>query len=217
MYLTRLSLNPRRRGARGLLASPHAMHAAVVSGFAPEQGLVADDSTGRVLWRVDVDGHDTRLFVVSPLEPDLTHVVEQAGWPTTSSWLTRKYQPLLDQLSVGQLWAFRLRGNTVKQARDVGKRVGHVTAEQQVEWLMTRAGRHGFVVRELPDGTPEVVVSRRENSRFHRGDDVVTLATAQFDGVLEVVDVESMRLALIGGIGRAKGYGCGLLTLARPS
>ena len=44
----------------------------------------------------------------------------------------------------------------------------------------------------------------------------VTLRQAQFDGTLTVTDVESLQGALINGIGRGKGYGCGLLTLRRP-
>ena len=35
-----------------------------------------------------------------------------------------------------------------------------------------------------------------------------------FDGSLTVTDPEKLRHALSNGIGRAKGYGCGMLTLA---
>jgi CRISPR system Cascade subunit CasE len=40
------------------------------------------------------------------------------------------------------------------------------------------------------------------------------LSTAVFEGQLEITDTEAMRRSLTGGIGPAKGYGCGLLTLA---
>ena len=33
MFLTKMPINPRRRGARNLLASPQALHAAVMAGF----------------------------------------------------------------------------------------------------------------------------------------------------------------------------------------
>lgn len=38
---------------------------------------------------------------------------------------------------------------------------------------------------------------------------------AQFDGALQIEDPERLRTALTAGMGRAKAYGCGLMTL-RP-
>lgn len=70
-------------------------------------------------------------------------------------------------------------------------------------------------------GGDHVLVSQRHDDRFGRVDvDVgrrrrVTLRIAQFDGVLEVTDAAVLRGALLSGMGRAKGYGCGLMTL-RP-
>lgn len=45
----------------------------------------------------------------------------------------------------------------------------------------------------------------------------MTLSTATSDGTLEVLDSQTLGTALVHGIGRAKGYGCGLLTLASPT
>lgn len=41
------------------------------------------------------------------------------------------------------------------------------------------------------------------------------LVKARYRGCLEVRDPQKLRQVLVGGIGRSKGYGCGLLTLAR--
>ena len=61
-------------------------------------------------------------------------------------------------------------------------------------------------------------ISEQRTDRFSRDDGErrrqVTLATVAFDGVLEVSDPGALREALASGIGPAKGYGCGLLTLA---
>jgi CRISPR system Cascade subunit CasE len=38
--------------------------------------------------------------------------------------------------------------------------------------------------------------------------------SAQFDGILQVVDVDKMHAAIANGIGSAKGFGFGLLSLA---
>lgn len=213
MYLTRFAINPARRQARFLLGSPQAMHAAVLASFPPT------DQTERVLWRVDRDGHATWLYVLSPRQPQMTHLAEQAGWSDRSTWATRPYGPLLDRLDTDQTWAFRLTANpvhTITRESDGRKiRVGHVTAAQQLQWLADRSKDNGFDIH-THQGEPAVTVSNRLKRTFKRGNGTVTLVTAQFDGHLHVTDPDALRRALTAGIGRAKAYGCGLLTLANP-
>lgn len=60
---------------------------------------------------------------------------------------------------------------------------------------------------------PEVVVRDSQTVDFIRQGSTVTLTSAVYDGVLAVDDPALLRVALLDGIGRAKGYGFGLLTL----
>ncbi|WP_405466670.1 type I-E CRISPR-associated protein Cas6/Cse3/CasE [Streptomyces jietaisiensis] len=132
--------------------------------------------------------------------------------------------------------ATRLKEGADKGGRPRGARVAHRTAVQQLEWLLKRCERHGFTI---PDATatppapglqteaqnlsvgPAVTVVSRDILRFHKHPDGprVTLSTATFEGHLRVADPETLRATLLGGIGPAKGYGQGLLTLAplRPN
>jgi CRISPR system Cascade subunit CasE len=220
MYLTHFALNPARRGTHKLLGSPQVMHAAVLSSFAPQTTLTAsEEGSARVLWRIDrITKTCASLYISSPEKPDLTHLVEQAGWPTTQTWQTRDYTPLLDRLNSGQRWGFRLKANPVHAVRVVeGKRtkpLGHVTAAQQENWLTTRVHKFGFSLSTSAADTPDLVIHDRETVRFSRQGGTVTLTTATFDGILDITDAAALRTALMTGIGRAKGYGCGLLTLA---
>ncbi|XVU29157.1 type I-E CRISPR-associated protein Cas6/Cse3/CasE [Actinoplanes sp. CA-054009] len=218
MFLTRFQINPARRGARKLLSSPQAMHAGVRAAFAqPEDYELAGS---RTLWRLDTPTTATvYLYVVSPGRPDLTHLVEQAGWPTTSAWDTREYDPLLATLRPGQRWAFRLTANPVHSGRKTPEsketqRFGYLREAEQEEWLLKRAARCGFTVATQRDGRPNLRLHRKQNQSFKRGAHSVTLTTVTYDGVLEVTDGDSFRAALVNGIGHAKAYGCGLLTLA---
>ncbi|SDQ52500.1 type I-E CRISPR-associated protein Cas6/Cse3/CasE [Quadrisphaera sp. DSM 44207] len=218
MYLTRFAINPARRGSWTLLASPQAMHAAVLAAFPPGAASGAAQD-GRVLWRVDRgEQHRADLYLASPTQPDLTHLVEQAGWPATQTWQTRDYRPLLYRVQAGQRWVFRLTANPVHSARvrdgEDTKPLAHVTAAQQQQWLIDRTERLGFHVAAGARGEPGVVVRDRRTARFTRQGKTVTVAMATFDGVLEVLDPDALRTALVRGVGRAKGYGCGLLTLA---
>ena len=77
--LTRIYLNPARRGGRKLILNPQAMHAAVRAAFPPD----TDESRGRILWRLDHHEHAHTLYIVGPERPDVANIVEQAGWHTT--------------------------------------------------------------------------------------------------------------------------------------
>lgn len=229
MYLTRMHLNPARRGTRSLLASPQRMHAAVMCAFAP--GTPLDGPEGRLLWRVDRGKNPSvTLYLSSVGRPDLTHVVEQAGWPTAPSpWQTVDSSPLLARLAPGQEWAFRLTANPVHSVRSPdggrGKRLGHVTVTHQHEWLLSRAAGLGFEVvdssaeRSLDEKpAPQLAIHSRDRLNFTRRTDgagqSITIHVATFDGQLRITDAELLRTALTHGVGRAKGYGCGLITVA---
>ncbi|GAA2689099.1 MULTISPECIES: type I-E CRISPR-associated protein Cas6/Cse3/CasE [Actinosynnema] len=216
MHLSRFEVNTARRAARALLASPQELHAGVMAAFTP---AASAPERGRVLWRVDHHQHRTVLFVVSPHRPDLTHLVERVGWPSTRTWDTRDYRPLLDRLAARQTWAFRLKANPTRSIRRTPgsartQRFGHVTAGQQTTWLLDRAERHGFTVPLGEQEEPDVAVRERELVVFQGRGGNVTLATAVFEGHLTVTDPDALRAVLAEGLGAAKGYGCGLLTLA---
>ncbi|GAA3750315.1 type I-E CRISPR-associated protein Cas6/Cse3/CasE [Salinactinospora qingdaonensis] len=239
MHLTRFRINTHRVGARKLLSSPQVMHAAVMSSFA--EVLPSDSNGPRVLWRVDRnDKAEVFLYIVSPVKPDLTHMVEQAGWPSTGTWQTYDYAPFLSRLSKGDTWQFRLTANPVHSIRrtpsEPTKVTAHVTPRHQIGWLLKRQESAGFRVvekseeqRRLPEGDEyELIVRDRRNSAFHKSGSArsggrqgggerrkpVSLTTATFDGRLEVTDPEALRRTLTAGLGRGKAYGCGLMTLA---
>lgn len=226
MYLTRFRLNTQRLGARRLLSSPQMLHAAVLSSFADSPPVGGDGP--RVLWRLDRTGKaETHLFIVSPDRPDLTHLVEQAGWPTTGRWQTYDYSPFLSRLREGDEWAFRLTANPVHTIRrteeEPTKITAHVGPRHQQHWLLKRQEVAGFKIVEKPkerrlleDDTHELLVHNQRQIAFKKNGHAkpVTLVTATFDGKLQVTDPIALRRTLTCGLGRAKAYGCGLMTLA---
>lgn len=224
--LSRMYLNPQKRQARKLMSNPQAMHAAVRAAFPPD----IDETEARVLWRLDRRNHEHTLYIVGPETPDAGHLVEQAGWDTRPPQ-TADYSRLLSSLMVGQNWRFEIVANPVKNIAGErgtrGKVVPHVTPEQQLSWLAERSGVAGFRLRTLPNAEEtallDAAVIGRDNLSFFRNVEPsgkkrgrVSLRTARFRGHLEVTDVDKLRHTLTHGMGRARAYGCGLLTLARP-
>ncbi|MFE7961198.1 type I-E CRISPR-associated protein Cas6/Cse3/CasE [Streptomyces sp. NPDC057413] len=249
-YLSKIALNPRRRAAAALLSSPHRLHAAILS------GLAVQPVTERVLWRLERSTpHRAEVLVLTESRPSWAHLVDDAGWPGADGGapLIADYTPLLDRITRGREFAFRLTANPVQSvprptrpseqqaarlkeeanhgSRQRGFRVAHRTTAQQLQWLLKRSERHGFTI---PDATttppapglhsedqklsagPAVTIVSRDILRFHKRPDGprVTLSTATFEGRLRVTDPDTLRASLLGGIGPAKGYGQGLLTLA---
>lgn len=159
-------------------------------------------------------------------------------------WATRPYDAFLDRIREGRRYSFRLVANPVVSRVAIrgrsgdSRRIPHLTALQQAAWLIgadayagldeeppsvfaagrpSRAERNGFRVPfDERWGEPMMEVSDMRVRRFRRGPDGpdVTLATARYDGVLEVTDADALRGALVNGIGHGKGFGCGMLTLA---
>ncbi|MEV7980191.1 type I-E CRISPR-associated protein Cas6/Cse3/CasE [Streptomyces sp. NPDC086519] len=251
-FLTRFRVNTARPGARRLLSSPQTMHAAVMASFPdllPSDGPQREEP--RVLWRLDHRARaEVLLYIVSPHRPDLTHLVEQAGWPAAAvpdnpGWQTRPYSPFLERLADGDRWAFRLTANpvhTIRRTADEPRKItAHLTSVHQMRWLIDRQEKCGFRILEktddkrlLPGGTThhgkhehhgdryELSVANQHNLAFDKSRDAdgnrrgkpVTLVTVTYDGRLEVTDPALLRRTLTQGIGRAKAYGCGLITLA---
>ena len=213
MYLSRIKLDTKRRETLQALESPQLFHGAVEQSF--------DGSRQRNLWRTDWVGDACHLLVLSAGKPNLTRVAEQFGDVNTGiSFEAKEYYPLLERLQAGQTWKFRLRANPVHSSPSEkegdgkrGKLYAHVTQEQQKMWLMKRATSYGFSLE-----SDQFDVVHTQWVKFRKSGDSnreVTLRTATFEGVLTITDADIFRQSLVNGIGRAKAYGCGLLTIAR--
>jgi CRISPR system Cascade subunit CasE len=162
MYLSRISLNIKRRETMRALASPQLMHGAVERSF--------EGDRLRNLWRIDWLGDVCYLLVLSAKQPDFTHIADQFGY-LDEAWETKNYDTLLARLKVGESWRFRLRANPIRssfkekdETTGRGKVFAHVTQEQQRKWLIMRANTCGFKLEEN-----EFDVMHTEWKKFYKG------------------------------------------------
>lgn len=213
MYMSRMYLNPQRRQTRELLANPQKLHAAVLSSFPPQSSEITDE--GRVLWRVDQHRESVALYVVSPAVPSFEHLQEQAGWSQEQSWQSSDYTAMLNRIVKGQKYAFRLTANPVHTVTEGGvkRRKAHITPEHQLGWLTAREDQFGASFTSEA-GEITAITTKSERRVFKREKRTVTIQQVTFEGSLEVIDANKLRDVLCNGIGKARGYGCGLLTLA---
>ena len=214
MYLSRLIFNPRSRQARQLAADPYQLHRAVMKGF-PEL-LPAGE---RVLHRLET-GRDTPVLLVqSALAPDWSTLDPAVLLPPDpfDPRPNPAVKPVELPLQAGQRLAFRLWANpTLKKVRrdENGERRNSNRApllreDEQVEWLRKRAGMGGFTVLGVTVGQ-----TQEQKLWKKKGTPPITLVTVQFDGILRVDRPDALREAVLAGLGPAKAFGCGLLSLA---
>jgi CRISPR system Cascade subunit CasE len=212
MYLSRLTLNPHSRQVQRELGNLYQLHRTIMSGF---PATLPDDE--RVLFRLDADprGDELTLLIQSIHEPDWAPVInaDQGRYLRVTPETPKHFQP---DLPTGSLLRFRLRANpTVKKQRDDhknGNRVPLLREDEQTAWLDRKSEQHGFRVLQVQvTGKDELSGWKKEENKSHK----LQLYTAQFDGMLQVTDRERFTAAIAQGIGPAKGFGCGLLSIAR--
>ena len=206
MYLSRIKLDTSRTETMRALAAPSVFHGAIES---------ADDARTRKLWRLDTLYGEQILLILSENKFDLTSVAEQFGYD--SSFESKSYDGLLERITNGSRWHFRLKANPTIQKYDEkrgrGKVLAHITTEHQGEWLKKQAEKNGFSLNDeewIVTGSRWYVFRKNRNNKYR-----VKMLAATYEGVLTVADAAAFRDALVKGIGREKAFGMGMLTVTR--
>jgi len=203
MYLSQLLINRQHRQARRDLSDRYELHRTLLCAF--PQDLPADE---RVLYRVEQAGRQPFVTVLAQSQtlPDWAKA-ERLSDPRylCKQPATRAVEP---RVSAGLRLPFRLQANpTIK--RDGKRHAIHVEDELR-RWLQRKGGMHGFTVE--PATLRCVKLGKQHGKRRQQ-----TWHLAQFDGVLQVTQPESFVAGLRGGIGSAKAFGCGLLSVPYPA
>lgn len=220
---SRVVINPHHRSVIRICGSRERLHAVIARATNSD-----DRREGRTLWRLDQGKHGfkPRLYIVSSSTPQISVFQEELGIKP-SDMSSCDYGQFLQRLECEQQWCFRLTANPTRTKPSDGfKTRGHRfplhSREEREQWLfkkMRQIGCH-MTINRLEQ--PEVMITGDEIVSFSKPNRSpksrpVELSLATFDGILAVDNPNLLRRALIEGIGPAKAYGCGLLTLAPPT
>lgn len=226
MFLSRIELRSRRSGAEGI--DPYKLHQLIWEALTSDSG-----ATRPFLFRADVQSsNDAPPRIVCLVQSNI-----EADWNALKDiLLDARQKPFEPQFTTGQHLQFFLRANPTRARKDInatkpqkakdraalqqrGKRVGLMDPMEQLSWLQRKAASGGFeLLGSEPDGqmgrSVLIVGSRpwkwqsKGRSASHQG--------ADFHGILRVTDPKLFLETLRAGIGPAKGFGFGLLSVARP-
>lgn len=206
MYLSRLKLNPCNRTTRELNLNPYLLHQAVFRAF-PN---IADGEAGRILYRLDInrDGNIS-LLVQSEKMPDWDKAELLKGCLEEPTEKPKDYPPIL---KTGQMLYFCLRANpSVKKKKENkknGYRLGLFKENDQVKWLSNKGEKGGFALvscRTIPEG-----ISRDDK----RDEQKLRHYAVRFEGILKINNPQLFEETVKSGIGSAKGFGFGMLSIA---
>ncbi|MCD6404579.1 MAG: type I-E CRISPR-associated protein Cas6/Cse3/CasE [Planctomycetes bacterium] len=245
MFLSQLTLNPRSRQVRSELAQLYEMHRTLMHAFpeGPRDKAYKARAKYNVLFRADLDSrcNSVVVYVQSTVKPDWSFLHARRDYLLANVAPPKDIAKAYQQLQNGQVLSFRLRANPTKRISKVttanselkGKRVGLLREEEQIAWLVRKgrqreSGKSGgfeILAKDVADQSgefrqvPRVDVRRegkqrgrkKENGRLH----ATTHLAVRFDGLLRITNANAFRETLAKGIGPAKAFGFGLLSVAR--
>ncbi|PWG66653.1 type I-E CRISPR-associated protein Cas6/Cse3/CasE [Bifidobacterium callitrichidarum] len=198
-YFTQMQLDPVDRRTRRGVASPERIHAILTT---------AIGSTGeRILWRLDRMKTGMLLYMVSTTRPSRNILDAELG---CRSFKICDYDEYLANIQRGTIWRFRLEANTTHKVDD--KNIP-LYGSDAVKWLDKRSQANGFHMTRNRLMDVEAVIVNDTTKVFQRKGRTVTLASSVYDGFISVDDPEKFTKMLKNGVGRAKGYGFGLMTV----
>ncbi|WP_036251199.1 type I-E CRISPR-associated protein Cas6/Cse3/CasE [Methylobacter sp. BBA5.1] len=190
--------------------NPYQLHQALWRLF-----LGHEDADRGFLFRVEQlqRGVGAHVLMQSVMQPQS---VEQS--PILLGW--REYSVNIQN---GQRLRFRLRANPIKTIKDSSKgtverrgktfaktvRVPLVHEEQQQAWVERKLQSFAQLESLIMQLEPVLYFRKAKEGRSGK------IQTVMFDGILTVTDAEALIQEMMQGIGPAKAFGCGLLSIAR--
>ncbi len=150
-------------------------------------------------WTKGKRGDPLRVLMLSSVEPDGIGL-----FAAFALLRKREFNPCFRQ---GQTLRFMLRANPVKCLSGERCRVPLIKEEEQVEWLKRKLSG----AAEPLDAQPVA----KDIMYFRKKGMVGKIIAVTYTGILQVKSPEGFMGLIHNGIGPAKSFGCGMLTVAR--
>lgn len=222
MNLSRLTLNPRNAAARRDVARPYELHRTLCRAFEHASLSIAGQSgqapENRLLFRIEPErgpGGPTVLVQSSNVEPDWQPLLD-------NQYLLQADGPKTVHLSLqeNQVLRFRLAANPTKKVNGSRIPLLHDTAPDDSpagfktywDWLRRRAEHAGFAVLQAQDAPYRTAPARKDAAHYEKQQ--IPHFGVRFDGLLQVRNPDTLLQAIEAGIGPAKAFGFGLLSVA---
>ena len=205
MHISRLTLN-RSRAAMLWLSNPYRVH---------QRLIMACGNDPRLLFRIETDEQKSQVLAQTHNAP---------AWNTAFDefdvLLHEPEHKIFNPVLVNEgLYRFRLLANpTAKKTfeKDDGEkhktRLGIFKESDQIDWMKRKLSESGAELMNWRVNPRGMVYSHKNPQKDKQ---TQVHYAVLFEGILRVIHSEQLLQSLQTGIGPAKGYGFGLLSLAR--
>jgi len=216
LWLTRIVPSPSSREARRDLSGSDQgirLHQRMLQMFPDGIEGPARAAFG-VLFRAEDSPRGPQILLQSHIAPDASRLPGAYG-----SVETRSLDALLAHLHKGMVVNYRCVANPVRKpgatSREAYKLppVVALSGNAAVAWWERQSNAAGLEPLHI-NAHPLATVRGQRGSKGPSAQQRIQHARTQFDGTARVLDAELLREKLATGIGRAKAYGCGLLSIA---
>ncbi len=190
-----------------------------------------------VVWKLFPGDDVPRDFVFRSLEEPGTYFVVSARTPQPPAGLFDvQTKPYLPQLTEGEWLQFDLRANPTVSIRAEGDGAGKTRSRRHdvlmhakrsvapgddVAVAMEAAGRE-WIVSRAPAWGVEIAEENLQQNGYcqhrlrHKGRRI-EFSSLEYRGLARVKDAALLRIALLEGVGHARGFGCGLMLVRRAN
>ena len=204
MYLSRVKIDFLNRKIKDL-NYVNGYHKWVEGSFKEEFGK----ERSRKLWRIDRLNGESYLLLVSQNPPNL---MELEKYGVKDSPQSKNYDAFLNSIKNNNKYRFRVTLNPVycsSNGKGVrGSKKPITKTEEQIKYLIEKSVNNGFSVES--DGFSIV---EKGNELLDRQGKRIKLVKAVYEGILTVTDAEIFKETLVGGLGKRKAFGFGMMTV----
>jgi CRISPR system Cascade subunit CasE len=216
VWLTRVVPDPRNKDAAFDLAGTGSavnLHRRLMSMFPDGIGSDARAKLG-VLFRAEDTPTGTHILLQSTYQPDIARLPD--GYGTA---LSRPLDPLLDALRPDLAVRYRCVASPVRKPGATTRAAYGLPAVVALsgaaadEWWARQSESCGLRVLDLTSQPLDTIRGTR-GRRGAAAKERISHNRTRFVGRAIITDPELLRTKIVEGIGRAKAYGCGLLSIA---
>lgn len=218
LHLTKLIPNPAHPNANRALRDINRMHQIVTAFACPPDFGPASRAAAGLLYRVEHTGAGPHLLIQSATQPN-NAATPPPGFAHAG---TRDLAPLLHHLDTGVPVRYRITLSATvsrtappdpalpptlngKPRRPRGTRLP-LAGNEALDWWHAKAPRHGL----QPNTT---ALADSVSLRGRKSSTTITITATTIEGTAHITNPDTLRTAIQTGIGRARAYGCGLLSL----
>jgi CRISPR system Cascade subunit CasE len=236
MILSQLILNSYNRNTWHAINDCQQLHRIVMSAFPQCSDGVNAREYFKVLYRLETGDFRNRLLLLvqSDIIPDWSYL-KKSGYLCEEP-ATREIGSVFSKIPNDTILRFRLKANPTKKIESSskserlsgikkrnGRRIPLNNDELKIDWLRGKSVESGFellsvkvapAVQDVVSLKYTVETGFRSNASINNQTDKLTFAGVIFNGHLRVIDSAKFFACLEKGIGSAKAYGFGMLSIA---